>query len=204
MCSIWALYIFETMNMTNIVLFGPPGSGKGTQAQKLELTVGLRQISTGDLFRFHLGNSTELGKKAKAYMDQGDLVPDALTIEMLQSEVEKYPDAKGFIFDGFPRTAPQAEALDTFLLGRGTSIAAMILLEVGEDELVRRLLERGKTSEREDDQNEEVVRHRISVYHEKTAPVADFYSAQGKFHKIPGEGGVEAIYTSLESLVKTL
>lgn len=192
------------MIMTNIVLFGPPGSGKGTQAQKLEANLGLRQISTGDLFRFHLGNSTELGKKAKAYMDKGDLVPDALTIEMLQSEVEKYPDAKGFIFDGFPRTAPQAEALDTFLSSRNTSIAAMILLEVGEDELVRRLLERGKTSRREDDQNEEVVRHRISVYHEKTAPVADFYSAQGKYHKVPGEGGVEAIYASLESLVKSL
>lgn len=190
--------------MTNIVLFGPPGSGKGTQAQKLEANLGLRQISTGDLFRFHLGNSTELGQKAKTYMDKGDLVPDALTIEMLQSEVEKYPDAKGFIFDGFPRTAPQAKALDTFLLGRGTSIAAMILLEVSEDELVRRLLERGKTSGREDDQKEEVVRHRISVYHEKTAPVADFYSAQGKFHKIPGEGVVEAIYASLESLVKSL
>lgn len=192
------------MNMTNIVLFGPPGSGKGTQAQKLETNLDLRQISTGDLFRFHLGNSTELGNKAKAYMDKGDLVPDALTIEMLQSEVEKYPDAKGFIFDGFPRTAPQAEALDAFLSSRGTSIAAMILLEVGEDELVRRLLERGKTSGREDDQNKEVVRHRITVYHEKTAPVADFYSAQDKFHKIPGEGGIAAIYASLETLVKSL
>ena len=123
---------------------------------------------------------------------------------MLQSEVEKHPDAKGFIFDGFPRTAPQAEALDAFLSNRSTSISAMILLVVGEDELVRRLLERGKTSGRKDDQNEEVVRHRITVYHEKTVLVADFYSAQGKFHKIPGEGGIEAIYASLEALIKSL
>ena len=160
------------------LIFGAPGSGKGTQAQKLESTLGLRQISTGDLFRFRLGNSTDLGKKAKAYMDKGDLVPDALTIEMLQSEVEKYPDAKGFIFDGFPRTAPQAEALDAFLSSRNTSIAAMILLEVGEDELVRRLLERGKTSGRSDD-NLESIRKRFKTFKEETRPIVDHFEKRG-------------------------
>ncbi len=138
--------------MINIVLFGKPGAGKGTQAEILKEMYRLKHISTGDVFRYNLKNETELGKQAKAFMDRGDLVPDELTIKMLQDEVEKNPDTKGFLFDGFPRTKAQAEALDNFLFGKGWKVNATIALEADDEQLVQRLLERGKTSGRADDQ----------------------------------------------------
>ena len=179
--------------MKNIVLFGPPGAGKGTQSQNLIEAFGLVHLSTGDIFRANIKGGTDLGNLAKGYLDKGELVPDDVTIRLLESEVNKHPDAKGFIFDGFPRTAAQAEALDAFLDRKQSTIYKMLALEVPEEELVRRLLERGKDSGRADDANEEVIRNRISVYHRETAIVADHYREQGKFVSVDGIGSVEAI-----------
>jgi adenylate kinase len=183
----------NTNRMLNIVLFGPPGAGKGTQSEILLQRYGLVHLSTGDIFRFNIKNETELGKQAKAFMDKGELVPDSLTISMLESEVVKHHEPKGFIFDGFPRTSAQAEALDTFLQSRGTSITCMLALEVGEEELIKRLLNRASTSGRADDADETIVRNRISVYNRETAPVASYYQSCGKYRGVQGVGGVDEI-----------
>lgn len=183
--------------MLNIVLFGPPGSGKGTQAAKLVEKYKLVHLSTGDIFRANIKGGTELGTLAKSYIDKGMLVPDEVTIGMLESEADKYPNAMGFIFDGFPRTIQQAEALDKYLAGRNTSISMMLSLEVDEEELRKRLLLRGKDSGRADDQDPEVIQNRINVYHRDTAPAKEYYTGQGKFHGINGVGAIEDIFQSL-------
>ncbi len=154
-------------------------------------------LSTGDIFRSNIKGETELGKKAKAFMDKGELVPDSVTISMLESEVEKYPNAKGFIFDGFPRTSAQAQALDQFLTSKNTSITCMLALEVEETELIARLLNRAKTSGRADDADVNIVRNRITVYNRETAPVAEFYKKQDKYRGIYGIGSVEEISNRL-------
>lgn len=183
--------------MLNVVLFGPPGAGKGTQSEILLQRYGLVHLSTGDIFRANIKGQTELGQEAKAFMDKGELVPDSLTISMLESEVVKHPQAKGFIFDGFPRTSAQAEALDAFLNGRSTAITCMLALEVDEEELIKRLLNRATTSGRSDDADESIVRNRIAVYNRETAPVADYYRTQNKYRGVPGVGSVEEITARL-------
>lgn len=183
--------------MLNIVLFGPPGAGKGTQSAKLIEHYGLVHLSTGDIFRANIKGGTELGTLAKSYIDKGQLVPDEVTIGMLASEVNKAPDAKGFIFDGFPRTQAQAQALDTLLASKGTSITMMLALEVEEEELRKRLLLRGKDSGRADDQDPAIIQKRIDVYNGETMPVKDFYTAQGKYKGIDGIGEIEMIFTDL-------
>jgi len=190
--------------MKNIILFGKPGAGKGTQAALLRDAFQLVHISTGDLFRYNIGNNTSLGALAKSYMDQGDLVPDEVTIKMLEAEVGANPDAGGFIFDGFPRTAKQAEALDEFLHGKEMSIQATIALEVDEEVLIKRLLNRGKDSGRADDQNEEKIRNRFEEYNNKTAPLISYYKAQNKFHSITGVGTVTEISEQLIALLDSL
>jgi adenylate kinase len=179
--------------MLNIVLFGPPGAGKGTQSERLITKYGLVHLSTGDIFRANIKGGTELGTLAKSYIDKGQLVPDEVTIGILESEVNQHPDAKGFIFDGFPRTTEQALALSSFLEGKGTEIHVMVALDVAEEELVSRLLNRGKDSGRADDQDESIIRNRIQVYNSQTAVVADFYNAQGKFVRIDGVGSIDEI-----------
>lgn len=183
--------------MLNIVLFGPPGSGKGTQSEKLIHKYGLIHLSTGDIFRANIKNETELGKSAKGYMDKGDLVPDEVTIGMLEAEVNKHVNPKGFIFDGFPRTAAQAEALDRFLESKGWKITGMIALEVDDEELKKRLLLRGKDSGRPDDQNPDVIANRINEYNTKTAPLKNYYEAQGKYRGVYGIGEIDQIFSSL-------
>lgn len=183
--------------MLNIVLFGPPGAGKGTQAEKLITKYHLCHLSTGDIFRANIKGETELGKLAKSYMDKGELVPDSVTIAMLESEVNRNPTAQGFIFDGFPRTTPQAEALATFLASKATDISVMLALDVKEDELIKRLLARGADSGRADDMDASIIANRIKVYNEQTAVVADFYAAQSKFEKIRGVGTKDEIFARL-------
>jgi adenylate kinase len=190
--------------MTNIILFGPPGSGKGTQAALLIKKYGFVHISTGDLFRYEMSNDTPLGQEAKAYIAKGELVPDSVTIGMLRNKVEKHPDAKGFIFDGFPRTIPQAEALDALLQSMGTEVAGLIALDVAEEEIVQRILKRGLTSGRTDDTDEATVRKRILVYLNETAPVFDFYNKQNKSHSVNGLGGIEDISARLNEVVDSL
>jgi adenylate kinase len=183
--------------MLNIVLFGPPGAGKGTQSEKLIHQYHLVHLSTGDIFRANIKGGTELGNKAKQFMDQGQLVPDEITIGMLESEADKHPDAKGYIFDGFPRTPKQAEALDNFLNSKGTSISGMIALEVQEEELRTRLMIRGKDSGRPDDQDPAIIQKRIDVYKNETEPVRDFYMAQNKYTGINGIGSIDEIFDRL-------
>lgn len=183
--------------MLNIVLFGPPGAGKGTQSEKLIAKYQLIHLSTGDIFRANIKGATELGILAKSFMDKGQLVPDEVTIRMLESEVNKYPDAKGFIFDGFPRTIAQAQALDIFLSKRGQSLSAVLSLEVKEDELRQRLAERAKSSGRPDDANPEVIQKRIDVYKNETLPLKDHFTAQGKYKGINGIGEIDEIFNSL-------
>ena len=183
--------------MLNLVLFGPPGAGKGTQSAKLIEKYGLVHLSTGDIFRVNIKGETELGQLAKSYMDKGNLVPDEVTIRMLEAEVDKHPGAKGFIFDGFPRTTPQAEALDKFLESRGTEIHLMLALQVPEEELVKRLLLRGQESNRADDKDETVIRNRIGVYNEQTAVVAEFYDRKNKYRAVEGVGEIETIFERL-------
>ncbi|MCK0160663.1 adenylate kinase [Allomuricauda sp. F6463D] len=198
------VYQLNQTDMINLVLFGKPGAGKGTQAGFLKEKYNLRHISTGDVFRFNIKNGTELGNLAKSYMDKGDLVPDEVTIEMLKAEVEKSPDAAGFIFDGFPRTAAQAEALDNFLESKDMKINATIALEAEDDILVARLLERGKSSGRSDDQDESKIRNRFDEYNQKTAPLKAFYKAQGKFHSVNGIGEIEDITERLSKVIDSL
>lgn len=190
--------------MTNLVLFGPPGSGKGTQAAYLIEKYQLVHISTGDLFRYEMGNNTPLGLEAKAYMAKGELVPDSITIGMLRNKVEKHPDAKGFIFDGFPRTIPQAEALDALLQSMGTEVSGLIALEVDDAEIVERILKRGQTSGRADDNDEATVRKRILVYKSETAPVFDYYASKGKSMNVNGLGTIEEIAARLSEAVDAL
>lgn len=190
--------------MKNIILFGKPGAGKGTQAALLRDAFQLIHISTGDLFRYNIGNNTSLGALAKSYMDKGDLVPDEVTIKMLEAEVDANPDAGGFIFDGFPRTAKQAEALDEFLHDKGMNIQATIALEVDEEVLIKRLLSRGKDSGRADDQDEEKIRNRFEEYNNKTAPLINYYKTQNKFHSITGVGTVTEISEQLIALLDSL
>ncbi|HEU4555263.1 MAG TPA: adenylate kinase [Chitinophaga sp.] len=183
--------------MVNIILFGPPGSGKGTQSANLIKKYGLIHLSTGDLLRSEINAQTPLGMEAKKVMDQGQLVPDEVVIGMISSKLDANPEARGFIFDGFPRTTAQAEALDKLLALKKTSISAVLSLEVPEDELIKRLLNRGLTSGRSDDANEEIVKARIVEYHNKTAPVADHYAKYGKFKKIKGNGSIDEIFALL-------
>jgi adenylate kinase len=183
--------------MLNIVLFGPPGAGKGTQSEKLIEKFQLIHLSTGDLLRSEIAQQTELGMQAKLLMDKGELVPDAVVIGMIRSKLEHNQQAKGFIFDGFPRTAAQAEALDNLLSEKNTSINCMLALEVDNEELTKRLLLRGQDSGRADDQNEEIIRNRIKEYNNKTAPLKDFYSAQNKFHAVNGIGSIDEIFNAL-------
>lgn len=179
--------------MFNIVLFGPPGAGKGTQSQRLIEKYDLVHLSTGDVFRDNIKNQTELGKLAKSYMDAGRLVPDEVTIDMLRSEVTKYSAPKGFIFDGFPRTNAQAKALDVFLASLNTEINLMLALEVTEDELKMRLLNRAEVSGRPDDANLSVIENRIAVYNRETAPVKAYYEDKNKYIAIDGIGSIDEI-----------
>ena len=190
--------------MKNIVLFGPPGAGKGTQAEVLKEKYQLVHISTGDVFRYNIKNATALGTLAKSFMDKGHLVPDEVTINMLNAEVEKNGDANGFIFDGFPRTAAQAEALATLMDEKNSQINAMVALEVDDDVLVGRLLERGKTSGRADDADESVIRERVAEYYRKTDVLKDFYKAQDKYHGVDGVGNIEEITARLSQVFDTL
>lgn len=183
--------------MLNIVLFGPPGAGKGTQSQKLIDKYNLIHLSTGDLLRSQIADKTELGLKAQEYMNKGELVPDAVVIGMIDDKIKTHKNAAGFIFDGFPRTVAQAQALDKMLTDNKTAISGMIALEVDEVELTKRILLRGQTSGRADDQDEALVQKRVSEYNSKTKPVADFYASQSKFVSINGIGEIEEIFTNI-------
>ena len=179
--------------MINLILFGKPGSGKGTQAEFVKQKYDLVHISTGDVFRFNISKNTELGELAKSYMDKGDLVPDKVTIKMLEAEVEKFPNANGFIFDGFPRTSTQAQILDDFLNSKNMSISMTIALEVDENLLIDRLINRGKDSGRTDDQDKSKIQNRFDEYNKKTAPLIDYYKSQNKFFEIDGMGEINDI-----------
>lgn len=190
--------------MINLVLFGKPGAGKGTQAAFLKETYNLMHISTGDVFRYNIKNNTELGKLAQSYMDQGDLVPDEVTIKMLRDEVEKHPEANGFIFDGFPRTVAQAQALDNLMDSKEMKIDATIALDADEEILIERLLNRGKESGRADDQDEEKIRNRFDEYNTKTAPLRAYYEEQNKFHNIDGVGAIEEVTGRIRDVIDGL
>lgn len=190
--------------MIAIVLFGKPGAGKGTQAEFLKEKYNLTHISTGDVFRYNIKNETDLGKKAQEFINKGELVPDSLTIDMLKSEVEKNMDKAGFLFDGFPRTIAQAEALDTFLQSINLEVTATVALEADDDILVARILERGKTSGRADDQDETKIRRRYEEYNEKTAPLIDFYTKQNKYHAVNGIGTIEEVTNRLGAVIDKL
>src|SRR4051812_20800063 len=190
--------------MLNIVLFGPPGAGKGTQSENLINKYGLVHLSTGDILRSEIARGTALGKKAKDIMDRGELVGDDIVIGMIESKLDDNMNAKGFIFDGFPRTTAQAVALDDLLQKKGTGIGGMLALEVENEELVKRLLLRGQASGRPDDRNEDVIRHRIREYNNKTLPLKNYYSEQGKFHSIKGVGSIDDIFKALVDRVTFL
>lgn len=188
--------------MINIVLFGPPGAGKGTQAERLVQRYNLVHLSTGDIFRRNIKGNTELGALAKKYMDDGNLVPDEVTIQMLQSEAEQHPDVDGFIFDGFPRTEKQAHALDEFLKSKDLSITKMLALKVHDGELKKRLLKRAETSGRTDDADPKIIENRIKVYKRDTSPVANYYDAQNKLVEIDGVGSLDAISERLYNAIE--
>ena len=190
--------------MINIVLFGKPGAGKGTQAEFLKEKYNLTHLSTGDIFRYNIKNQTALGQLAKTFMDNGDLVPDEVTIQMLESEVDANQDSAGFLFDGFPRTIAQAKALDAFLSTKNEIITATVALEADDEILIQRLLERGKTSGRVDDQDEDKIRNRYQEYNEKTAPLMDYYNAQNKFYPVDGIGSITDITERLSAVIKNL
>ena len=190
--------------MFNIIIFGKPGSGKGTQADFLKNKYNLYHISTGDLFRKNITNETKLGVEAKSYLDNGDLVPDFITIKMLENEVLSNKDVQGYIFDGFPRTLNQAESLDSFLISINLKINATIALEVSEDELISRLLERGQTTNRSDDQDIDKIKNRFNEYNNKTSILVNFYENQGKFFTVEGKGTVDDITSRLYELVDSL
>ncbi|SNS02527.1 adenylate kinase [Belliella buryatensis] len=187
--------------MLNIVLFGPPGAGKGTQSEKLIEKYNLTHLSTGDLFRKHLGEGTDLGKLAQKFMNEGRLVPDEVVIGMVQEKIKSTPNSKGFIFDGFPRTVAQAEALDVMLKALGMKISGMIALDVPEEVLKERIRERGKTSGRVDDQDEAKIATRIKVYLDETLPVAGFYEKQGKLTKVYGVGTIDEIFENIAEVI---
>ena len=190
--------------MLNLVLFGPPGAGKGTQAARLVEKYHLVHLSTGDIFRSNIKEGTDLGLLAKSYIDKGALVPDEVTIGMLEAEVNSNSNAKGFIFDGFPRTSAQAEALDAFLSSKDTEVSSMLALEVDENELITRLLERGKSSGRADDQDAGIIKNRIQVYENETAVLKTYYANQNKFFGIEGVGSIESITLGLCKAIDTL
>jgi adenylate kinase len=190
--------------MLNLVLFGPPGAGKGTQSNFLIEKYNLIHLSTGDILRGEIAAGTALGLEAKTLMDRGDLVPDEVVIGMISSKLDNNPSANGFIFDGFPRTSAQAEALDNLLEEKRTSISAMISLKVEDEELIKRLLSRGKDSGRADDQDESIIANRINEYNNKTAPLKEYYSEQNKLSEIEGNGTVEDIAEKLNDVIDTL
>ncbi len=198
------VYQLKRNNMTNLVLFGPPGAGKGTQAEVLKQKYNLVHISTGDVFRYNIKNATELGTLAKSYIDKGQLVPDEVTINMLNAEVDKNPDANGFIFDGFPRTEAQADSLGALLASKGSEVSAMVALEVDDEVLVKRLLERGKTSGRPDDADEGVIRNRIKVYYDETAVLKNYYQKQEKYFGVDGVGAIDDITERLSTTIDKL
>ena len=203
--EIYQVKDYKTENkMLNIVLFGPPGAGKGTQSERIIEKYGLVHLSTGDIFRANIKGETELGVLAKSYIDKGQLVPDEVTINMLESEVKKYDDPKGFIFDGFPRTNAQAAALDAFLASEKTAISVMLALDVEEEELRVRLAKRAEVSGRPDDANPEVIQNRINVYKAETAPVKSFYQAQDKYVAINGIGTIDEITSRLFDAIEKL
>ena len=183
--------------MLNIVLFGPPGAGKGTQSEKLIEKYQLVHLSTGDILRAELKAGSQLGLEARKFIDKGELVPDEVVIGMIEKKLDQNPDARGFIFDGFPRTKKQAEALDKLLAEKGTAITMMLALEVVEEELKKRLLLRGNDSGRADDKNPEVIQNRINVYNKETAPVKEYYKEQGKLQLINGIGSIDEIFNRL-------
>ena len=183
--------------MINLILFGPPGSGKGTQAEKLLKKYKLIHISTGDLFRYNLKNNTPLGLEAKKYIDKGDLVPDSVTINMLTEKVNNHPEAKGFIFDGFPRNVHQSEALDKLLKSKEATVSALIALDVDDDESVKRILGRGETSGRKDDSDESIIRNRLKIYYAETAPVFGYYEKFEKSINVNGVGTELAVFRRL-------
>ena len=182
--------------MLNIVIFGAPGSGKGTQSERIVAKYGINHISTGDVLRAEIKNNTEVGKIAKGYIDQGQLIPDELIIDILAKTLDSFEDSKGVIFDGFPRTIPQAEALKKVLAERGQSVSIMLDLDVPEDELMTRLIKRGQESGRADD-NEETIKKRLVVYHSQTAPLIDWYKAEGQYCHINGLGTMEGIFEEI-------
>lgn len=188
--------------MFNLILFGPPGSGKGTQSEKLIEKFGWIHLSTGDLLRKEIANKTQLGLEAKAFMDKGQLVPDEVVIGMIGAALDANPAARGFLFDGFPRTTAQAEALDALLSSKTSEITLVLALEVSEEELVARLLNRGKTSSRSDDRDENVIRKRLLEYEEKTAAVAHHYAKFDKVAKVKGEGSIEEIFQLLRKQIE--
>ncbi len=198
------IYQLKQKTMTNLVLFGPPGAGKGTQATVLKQKYNLVHISTGDVFRYNIKNATELGTLAKSYIDKGQLVPDEVTINMLHAEVDKNPEAKGFIFDGFPRTEAQADALAVLLNSKDTEVSAMVALDVDDEILVHRLLKRGETSGRPDDADENVIRNRIKVYYDETAILKKYYQKQKKYFGVDGVGTENEITQRLSDVINTL